>query len=185
MKTTVLVLLTVFTVFGMGMERLDSIVTKSRDLRNDGVKGFIMQKQQSQQLITPDELFGEMDRVDDAEEVEPPAEEPMEELHRRSRQRRLESEPSAYVPYDRYIDDLETKNKEVIELRIQIDRLTTAISHIVDHSADQKKMVEMLTKFLELLTPLLLAIGGLFGWNKVKARRKKNGEGTQVINTPT
>lgn len=176
MKTGIVVLVIACLVYGMGgMDRIDSIVTQSRNLRDKGIKGFIIQQQKQQPLMAPEELFDEVDELPDAKKVEPPTEEPPKELYRFSRYDWVEGGP--YVPYDKYIEYVEKKNEEIKEIGIQIDRLTTALGYIADNATTQKKMMELLTKFLEVLTPLLLAIGGMMGWNKVKEqKRKKAGE---------
>lgn len=198
MRPLILIIVIVSFVFSMdGTERIDSILTKARNVRNEGVKGFIVQQNQ-QKLLPPDELFGEIERVPESMDRDSVSESGREvsSLLRIDPASNAESPRglsggsggssqggtlntlprrtgSSFVSIDRYGRDRESNLREITELKLQVDRLATAVGYVVENSTDQKKMIELLTKFMEVLTPLLVAIGGMFGWSKV---RKQNGK---------
>jgi hypothetical protein len=144
---TILFLVPIFAfsqvTLGQG-KKLDDLLIKSGKIRQEGVGGFIIRQKSesvSPVLIPPEKLF---------KNVPVPYAEPT----------------GQYVPYSIYINEVQ----KIDSLENQVSKMTKILDNLTENSGTMKNFMNGLTKFMEALSALLAAIGGIWGLLKFRKR---------------
>lgn len=140
-------------------KKLDEILVKTGKIREEGVKGFIIRNESAPQSL------------------------PLKALPRfsfdTSRTAKSIVTYGRYVSYETYLTDMITLSNKINALQIEYaassEKMTTILDNMATNSGTQKDSLDMLIKFMEAISAILAAIGGLVGfWHMVWKKRKKN-----------
>jgi len=72
-----------------------------------------------------------------------------------------------YVTQEKYVED-------IMGMSNKINGLATTVEYLADNAANQKRLLDFLTKLFEILTPLIVIIAGLFTKKTYTAWVNKN-----------